>query len=447
MAAAPNRRAPGLLLAWLLLDGAMVVYLWLNGPTTMSRFLLAGGLLLLLYVLVRRPSRDAFSPTFDQVGLGLGALLGLELIVQLVIPYRPEHPGPTVPVPALALVALGALAAWFGARRVAPVRQARIAALALAVIVAAGLAARWVIVAWDMEPGFDVHLIQEAAGQALLAGQNPYLTHVYFYGYPYWPLSAILAAAGLLFGDARWGLLVADGAIVLAFAAIARNVGAPARIGALAGAVLLWNSSGLYMTWQSLPEAVVIAFAALGIVALTSPAAATRSRRLAAGVAIGFAIATKQLGIGLLPYLPLTRDRGRWLVFAVASAAAGAIVLSFLALAPGQFIEGSVTSHLAEPARTYAVNLLDPLPGIVPRFTVPFSVTAIVAGGIGLIVRFRWPDSIDGWLAASIALLTIAFTLIGISFVNYYQIPIALLLVLALIPDGWNPEPGSPRTS
>jgi hypothetical protein len=447
MAAAPNRRAPGLLLAWFLLDAAMGVYLWLNGPSTPSRFLLAGGQMLLLYVLLRRPSRDAFLPTIDQLGLGLGVLLAIELAARAAIPFRPEAPTPTVPVPALAVIALVALAAWFIVRVVTPGRRPRIVAAAIAVIVGAGLAARWVIVAWDVEPGFDVHLIQIAAGKALLAGQNPYLTHIYVSGYPYWPLSAILAAAGLLFGDARWGLLVADGTIVAALAVIARNVGAPARIGALAGAVLLWDSSGLYMTWQSLPEAAVIAFGTLGVVALTSRRARRPAGRIAAGIALGFAVATKQLGLGLLPFLPLSRDRARWTAFAVASAVSGVIVLAFLALAPAQFIEGSVASHLVEPARDYAVNLLDPLPGIVPRFTVPFAVTAIVAGGIGLAVRLRWPDSIDGWLAASTALLTVAFTLIGISFVNYYQIPLALLLILVLVPDGWNPEPGAPRAA
>jgi hypothetical protein len=80
---------------------------------------------------------------------------------------------------------------------------------------------------------------------------------------------------------------------------------------------------------------------------------------------------------------------------------------------------------------------LDPLPGIVPRLNVPFVFTAIVALGTGLAVRFRWPDAIDGWLAATIALLMVAFALIGISFLNYYQIPLALILLLVIVPDGW----------
>jgi hypothetical protein len=128
------------------------------------------------------------------------------------------------------------------------------------------------------------------------------------------------------------------------------------------------------------------------------------------------------------------------------------VILPFLALDPRAFLEGTVSSHMVEPARDYAVNLLDPLPGVVPRLNVPLVVTGLLALGVGLAVRLRWPDSIDGWLAGSAALLTVAFSLIGISFVNYYQIPLALLLVLIMIPDGFTPdgrtpEPRAPRAA
>jgi hypothetical protein len=316
-------------------------------------------------------------------------------------------------------------------------------------VVLAALAARWTIVAWDIEPGFDVPLIQDAAGRALLAGQNPYtVPTAYHSGYPYWPLSALLAALGLLAGDARWGLVVADLVTVAAFGAIAHNVGAPARLGLAAAALLLWNVSGLYMTWQSLPEPALIAAAAVAIALLTRP----RAEGIVAGIALGVAIAIKQLGLGFVAFLPISRRRTQWVAFVTAGAVSGTIVLAFLLLAPEAFLKGTVSSHLAEPARDYAINLLDPLPGIIPRLNVPFVVTAVLALGIGLAVRLRWPDAIDGWLAGTIALFTVAFSLIGISFLNYYQIPLALLLILALLPDGWNPdgqnlEPGTPRAA
>ena len=436
MAPAPNRRAPGLLLAWLLLDASMGTYLGLNGPSTISRILLAAGIAFLLFVLLRRP-RAAQRPTIQAIEVGFGVLLAAELVVHMLVPYRPDQPPPTIGLQLFAVAAFAALVVSFAARmagrRIAD-GMARAAVLgSLGVIVVAALGARYAIVAFDIEPGFDVHLIQEAAGQALLAGQNPYHTYIYDSGYPYWPLSAVMAAAGLLVGEARWGLLVADAITVLAFIAIARNVGAPGRLGALAGALLLWNASGLLVTWQSLPEPAVIAFAALGVVALTRPG----NRGKLAGVAIGMAIAVKQLGLGLLPLLPISRSRHRWTATAVTAATAAVFILPFFLLDPAAFLEGSVSSHMVEPARDFAVNLLDPLPGVVPRFNVPLVVTGVLALGIGFAVRLRWPDAIDGWLAGSIALLTVAFSLIGISFVNYYQIPLALLLILIMIPDGW----------
>lgn len=443
MAAPPNRRAPGLLLAWLVIDASIAVYLWLDGPSTPSRIMLAGGIALLLYVLLRRLRRGE-QPGLANVELGIGLLVVLALAARIAIPFRPELPAPTIPIPALAAVALAALGAWF-AVRIGERRQAGpassgthsratvLGAGALVVVVAAGLLARFTIVAWDIQPTFDVHLIQEAAGRAILSGENPYLTRVYAPGYPYWPGSALLAAAGLLVGDARWGLLACDALIVMAFTVIARNVGAPARIGALAGALLLWNSSGLYMTWQSLPEAAVIASAAVGIAGLTAP----RSRGRVAGIALGLAVAIKQLGLGLLPFLVLSRHGRQRTAFVIASIVAGLLVGAFLVLDPTAFIGGSVASHLVEPSRNYAINLLDPLPGIVPRLHVPFAFTAVISLGIALAVRMRWPDAIDGWLAATVALLMVAFALIGISFLNYYQIPLALILLLVMIPDGW----------
>jgi hypothetical protein len=446
MPAAPNRRAPGLLLAWALLDASMGIYLGLNGPSTISRILLAAGLLFLLYVLLRRPPASQ-RPSTAAIETGLLVVLAVELAIHIAVPYRPEAPAPTIPIPWLAAIALAGVAVAGLART--RLQASRIVAAGIGVAIATALIARFAIIAWDVEPGFDVHLIQISAGQAVLHGQNPYsVPTAYYAGYPYWPVSAMLAAAGLLLGDARWGLLVADAITVASFVAIARNVGAPMRLGAIAGALLLWNSSGLYMTWQSLPEPFLIALAALAVTALTRPGSMGRR----AGIALGLAVATKQLALGLLPLLPLSRDRRRWTAFVLAGATAAAFLVPFFLLNPSAFLEGSVSSHMVEPARDYAVNLLDPLPGVLPRVNVPLVLTGVLALGLGLAVRLRWPDSIDGWLAGSVILLTVAFSLIGISFVNYYQIPLSLLLVLIMVPDGFIPaigshEPGPPRAA
>src|SRR5207248_2856522 len=120
-------------------------------------------------------------------------------------------------------------------------------------------------------------------------------------------------------------------------------------------------------------------------------------------------------------------------------------LLPFLARSPAAFLEGSIASHIAEPPREYAFNLLDPLPGIVPPIHLPFVLTGIVALTTALVVRLRWPDAVDGWIAATTALMIVAFALIGISFMNYYQIPLALILVLVLLPESASAGTQHPR--
>ena len=106
----------------------------------------------------------------------------------------------------------------------------------MAVVV--GMVFRVVIVATDAPPFFDVFYIQQAAGDALLGGIDPYLTQVWVNGYLYLPLAAIAAAAGELFGDARWASIAGDLMVVVALVVFARRVGAAAGAGlALAGRV------------------------------------------------------------------------------------------------------------------------------------------------------------------------------------------------------------------
>ncbi len=443
MSPAVSRQAPGLLVCWLLLDSSISVFLRLDGPSSISRIFLAGAIGLLLFVLIRRPATPM---AVDQIELAFGLLLALSLVARVAVPYRPESPAPTVPVAALSLVAFGALAVWgltwFARWQGAASGDAEpeigrlIGVIAVALVVGAGLLARFVIVAWDLKPGMDVYPIQDAAGRAVLAGKDPYLTHVFQSGYPYWPLSALLAAGGLVLGDVRWTLLAADAVTLIAFAVIARNVNLPLSVGAIAGALFLWDAGGLYVTWQSMTEPLVIAFIMSGIALLTRP----RPRGVLAGVAFGLAIATKQFAVGLLPLLPLSRKREPWIAFAAAVVASAFVLLPFIAADATAFRAGSISSHLAEPPRSYAFNLLDLLPGIIDPVRAPFVITAIAAMIAGSVVRLRWPDAVSGWLAATTALMIVAFGLIGFSFINYYQIPLALILVLALLPEATSGE-------
>src|SRR5262245_4186338 len=166
---AVSRQAPGLLVCWLLLDSSISVFLRLDGPSSISRIFLAGAIGLLLFVLIRRPATPL---AVDQIELALGLLLALSLVARVAVPYRPESPAPTVPVAALSVVAFGALAVWgltwFARWQSAASGDAEpeisrlIGVMAVALVVGAGLLARFVIVAWDLKPGMDVYPIQDA---------------------------------------------------------------------------------------------------------------------------------------------------------------------------------------------------------------------------------------------------------------------------------------------
>lgn len=417
----PPRRAPGMLLAWALLDAAIAVYLGLYARSTVSVGLLAAGLVVFIVGALGVGSRPGLS--LGAMERSVAALVGIHLALATAIPFREAAPAPPLVIPASALGALAGLAIAIFARRGLG------AALLLAI--ACGVVARIGVVVADIPPTFDVPYIQRAAGDALLHGTNPYHTTVYVQGYPYWPVSAIAAAVGLAAGDARWTNIVADATTALAFVLVARSTGAGTRLGLALAAMFLWSSGGLFLTWQGFPEPLVLALAALSVAILVRMPA----RSTMAGVAIGLAAVTKQWGVGLLPFLAVrTGDAGRR-AFLVATVTAGAIVLPFLLWDAAAFIHGSIVATLEEPGRGFALNVLEPFPGVLPPLIVPF----VASAGLGLVldaaIRLRWSSPIGGWLGGSVALYLVVFAFSGIAFPNYYALALGLLLLTLVLPD------------
>ena len=235
------------------------------------------------------------------------AIVAVHCVIFLVFPFRAD-PGPPPPddlyriFPAIVLIGLGIGAVLTAIRRDLPAMTA-----ALVVAVAVGIVFRVVIVASDTPPFFDVFYIQEAAGDALLSGIDPYLTQVWVNGYLYLPVAAIAAAAGELIGDARWASVAGDLMVIAALPLFARRVGASTRAGLALAAVWAWWAAGFYIIWQGFPEPILIGFAALAAAAL----AGERPRTVLGGVLVGLAAATKQFGLGLIPFLPLDAVVGK----------------------------------------------------------------------------------------------------------------------------------------
>lgn len=412
----PIDRAAGLFAAWICLDVAISIYLIEYGIGTVARVLLVIGIFLFGYMAIR--GGGSGSRGIDHLG---AVVTGMQCVILLVFPFRAEPPPPTDLYrifPAIALIGLGIGAILTAARRV-PLAMTWAALVAVVV----GMLFRAVIVATDAPPLFDVFYIQQAAGDALLSGIDPYLTKVWPNGYPYFPLAAIAAAIGELFGDARWASIAGDLMVVVALPLFARRVGASVRLGLALAAVWAWWAAGPYMVWQGFPEPVLIGLAALAAVALAGEA----PRTALAGVLIGLAAATKQFGLGMIPFLPLRR--GGWRAVFAAAATWAIVVVPFALWHPERFFKGALFSLLREPARDYAFNVLNwPGVSIDPPLALVFTISLV----FGWLCQRRQDSPVGAWLAGSVGMFLVAFALNRIAYVNYFAIPMALMLFLIL---------------
>lgn len=406
----------GLLLTWAAIDAAVAIYLRVYGANIVSTTLLLAGLV--LFGITTYTGRTS---TADIRGLAL-ILLGAHLAIAVVSPFRAEAPPPSDlfrVFPAIGLVAI--LAAAVVSRR-GPLGPAWTWALWIAI--AAGFLDRIAIVATDVWPPFDVPLIQQAAGQALLRASDPYLTFIYDSGYPYLPLAAIAGALGELAGDARWANVIGDAMTVAGILLFARRAGASRSLAITLAALWTWWAGALYVTWQGFSEPLLIGLSTLGAAALAGPA----PRTAIGGVVIGLAAATKQFGLGLIPFL-VTRPWPGRRAAATALITWAIVVIPFALWHPPEFMEGAFLSHLREPGRPYALNLLT-WPGIT--LDVGFVLVAPVVLAFGWLCQRRIEAPLAAWLVGSTGLLLLAFLLNRIAFVNYYAIPLALLLLLML---------------
>jgi hypothetical protein len=408
----------GLFVAWLCLDAAISIYLGAYGIGTASRLLLIAGIVLFGYVALRGGGAGAGG--IDELA---GLVVAVHCVIFIFFPFRAD-PGPPPPAdfyrifPVVALIGLGIGGALMAARR-----GAAALTVALGVAVAVGMVFRIVIVATDVPPFFDIFTIQQVAGDALLGGTDPFLTRVWPNGYPYLPLAAIAAAFGELFGDARWASIAGDLMVVVAFVLFARRTGASMRTGLALAAVWVWWAGGLYIVWQGFPEPVLIGCAALAAGGL----AGATPRTVLAGVLVGLAAATKQFGLGLIPFLPL--GHGGWKAVIAAGVTWAIVVVPFALWHPDRFFEGALFSLAREPARDYAFNVLN-WPGI--SIDPPLVLVFVISLVFGWLCQRRQDSPIDAWLAGSVGLFLVAFALNRIAFVNYFAIPMALMLFLIL---------------
>ncbi len=350
------------------------------------------------------------------------SLVLVELGMMVVLPFRPpiDVPPSVLPVPALA--GLSMLAMLFA---VVAVRSRHASwVVAIGVVWLAAVVARILVVAADVAPTFDVSLFQEEAARLLLGGHNPYETTI-IVAYPYGPIAIVGAAMGHFLRDARWVQVGADVLTASALMWAARRNAGP-FVGAAIGAIWLWSGAGLFVIWQGFPEPLLTALLIAGAVCSTTRA---RVAALAGGVLVGLGAATKQFGA--LPVIFLIARRGRARAVGVtALATATAVVLPFMLANPARFFTGTIGVNIDQPLRGFALNLIPLLRVLVPGASV-LPIVAVGAGTVaGLTVNWR-RRSRTGWVEASLVGLMVFYALGTISFVNYYEVPLGFLLLMA----------------
>ncbi len=299
----------------------------------------------------------------------------------------------------------------------------------------------WVI-RHSPDPQIDVFIFQRDSAAALLAGENPYrLTfpniygHGHYYGpglvvdgrlqfgFPYPPLTLLLALPGALAGDFRYSQLAA-----MAVAGGIMTVLGRGRLGLSAAALYLFSPRTFFVLEQGWTEPYLVALAAFVLLA------ATRARALLP-VALGLFIASKQYLVVALPLVPWLERRARPL--ALAALVAAAVTLPFALWDLPAFWHSVAALQFGQPFRDDALSFLAVV-AYVTGFRPP-SGLALVAAVAALVLCFRrLPRSPHGF-ALALALSFFAFFAFNKqAFCNYYHFVVgAIALAVATGSAGW----------
>ena len=294
--------------------------------------------------------------------------------------------------------------------------------------------AGWWMIRASYPPQIDVFVFQQEASRALAHGRNPYAltfpniygnmrfygpgiadAHTVFIGFPYLPLSLLLAFPGwLIAGDFRVAQLAACAIAAAAFAGLG-----PGRLPLLASALLLFTPRMFFVLEQGWTEPFGVA-----LLALVTLAAARRSRWLP--LALGLLLAWKQYTVLFLPLAALLVPRPfRWRAYArlvlPAIAIAAAITLPFFLWNPSAFWKSVVLAQFAQPFREEALSL--PAWWVVeknhPEFDVlPWMLGGTLAAMVAVLARGRRGPA--AFVTGSALVCAVFIALSKQSFCNYW---------------------------
>jgi len=293
------------------------------------------------------------------------------------------------------------------------------------------LLSRWILTA-SPTPHIDVVVVHRAAIDALLQGHNPYaitFRDIYgadsgfynpeavsggrvMFGYPYPPLSLLLAVPGqLMAGDYRYSELAA---VVLGAGLIGYMQ--PTTTARLAAALFLSQPRGLFVLEQGWTEPIAVLMVALLLFTMM------RRPRLAGWIG-GLAVVTKQyliLAVPLLLRFAARRSGGGMVRFGLRGVFAGTLVtVPFALWHVPSFIDSVVLLQAREPFRSDSLSYLSW--AARQGWDAGSMGWAIAAACVALIVSgYRTPNTAAGF-AGSLALSSFATFAFGSkAFCNYY---------------------------
>ena len=310
-----------------------------------------------------------------------------------------------------------------------------------------GLAAGLVLVAaihvvflGSSDVRIDVRVFQEVGVDTLLDGQDPYAPDTYpdiydaqrserFYGpglsedgmlqfgYPYMPLSLLLAVPFHVVLDVRFLHLVA---LLLTAAGLVR-VGRGSRDAQRAAVLLLTSQLALRVVegaWNDLLLAALVAGVAI---------AWQRRHDVVADVGLGLLLATKQTAAFLVPvYLLLAarrRDAALLRPLLPAGVAFAVVTLPFLVRSGGDMVFSTAVLQFLQPFRPDSVSLLFVAGDSPPEWA---AVLAFVAAAAATAWAARRAQDSAAGLTGSFAMVLLSFLLLSKqAFGNYYAVVLA----------------------
>jgi hypothetical protein len=299
---------------------------------------------------------------------------------------------------------------------------------------------------WEPALKSDVYRAHEAAGMAMLEGENPYSDAVVFesgdpnkpdgtlvFGYPYPPPPLLTYGLSSAFIDPRLISLIAWIALLGGIARVARG-SSPAVPSALGALVLLatmpiWRTT-LFMAWT---EPLSLALLGGGIIGIR------RGSRWG-GIVLGVALASKQYLVFLAPLVLMYRDPGGkrpgWWALLTAGVVAGLPVL----FGPADYFRSIISNTLGVGIRPDSQSMNGAIAALGGDFVIPVAL-AMTAVGLTWFAIWKNKGPREMMLTGSALILAILF-LTTSAFPNYWLL-VAGITALAVIASAGNKDGGA----